>query len=238
HNVIGELKGTECPDEVLVVGGHYDGHDISQSAADNGAGVTVVLEALRALAPHKEHLKRTIRFVGFAQEEMGLLGSEQYASTHADEHTAFMLNLDGAGRGDEASLVLQGWPEAITFFKDMVRDMYETDISVGDSFGMYSDMYPFAVRGVPSASLSSTRPGSEGAPRGYGHTYWDSLEKVNPRYLQLDAARVARTLYRLATADEIPMQHKSRDEIEARISELGFDQVLRYEDRTLPLSDE
>lgn len=234
YNVIGELKGAEHPGEVLVVGAHYDGHDISQSAADNGAGIAVVLEALRALAKHREHLKRTLRFVGFAGEEMGLLGAEHYACSHADDHTVFMLNLDGAGRGDRTSLVLQGWPGAITYFKDMTRDMYETDISVGDSFGLYSDMYPFAVRGIPAATLSSTQPGTSGAPRGYGHTYWDSLEKVNPRFLQLDAARVARMMFRLATVDHIPMEPRSRDEIEARIAELGFDVVLRYEDRSLP----
>ena len=234
YNVIGELKGTDRSEEVMVIGAHYDGHDISQSAADNGAGVTVVLEALRALARHKKHLRRTLRFVGFAQEEMGLMGAEHYASTHVKDNTAFMLNLDGAGRGDRTSLVLQGWPEAISYFKDMARDMYETDIAVGDSFGMYSDMYPFAVRGIPAATLSSSEPGTQGAPRGYGHTYWDSLEKVNPRFLQLDAARVARMLFRLATADHIPMEPKSRDDVVARIAKMGFDMVMRYEGRTVP----
>ncbi|MGE5653994.1 MAG: M28 family peptidase, partial [Bacillota bacterium] len=68
YNVIGEIRGTTKPDEIIVVGGHYDGHDISQSADDNGAGAAVVLEAAHALAPHAAHLERTIRFVAFAEE--------------------------------------------------------------------------------------------------------------------------------------------------------------------------
>lgn len=234
YNVIAELRGTTRPEEVLVVGGHYDGHDISQGAADNGAGTAVVLETLRALAPHREHLQRTIRFVGFAQEEMGLLGSDNYAATHADENTVFMLNLDGAGRGDRVSFVLQGWPEGVRFFKDMTREMYEADMSVGSSFGLYSDMYPFSARGVPSATLRSGQRGSQGAPRGYGHTYWDSLDKVNPRFLQMDAARTARILLRLAVMEDIPLEKKSPGEIRDIIDEMGYDKVLRYEKRDVP----
>ncbi len=233
-NVVGELTGTDRADEVIVVGGHYDGHDISQSAADNGAGITVAAEALRALVPHADKLRRTVRFVGFAQEEMGLLGSEEYAKKHGEKSTEFMLNLDGAGRGDRTTLVLQGWPESVSYFEQMVKDMYETDITVGDSFGLYSDMYPFASRGIPAASLSSSSPASDDAPRGYGHTYWDSLDKVNPRFLQMDAARVARIILRLAAADEIPMQHKPVEKVRERIEEMGLDTVLRYENRTVP----
>lgn len=233
-NVIGELRGSGRPDEVLVVGGHYDGHDVSQGAADNGAGTAVVLEALRALAPHREHLQRTIRFVGFAQEEMGLLGSDNYVETHADENTVFMLNLDGAGRGDRTSFTLQGWPEGVSFFKDMAREMFEGDMSVGNSFGLYSDMYPFSARGIPSATLRSSQPGSQGAPRGYGHTYWDSLDKVNPRFVQMDAVRVARILLRLATMDDIPLGKKDPAEIREILEEMGYDMVLRYEKRDVP----
>ncbi len=234
YNVIADLSGQEKTDEVIVLGAHYDGHDISQSAKDNGAGVTVLVEALRALAPHAECLKRTVRFVGFAQEEMGLLGSNEYVERHSDDCTVFMLNLDGAGRGDRTSLVLQGWPESVKYFQQMACDMYESDMSVGDGFSLYSDMYPFAARGIPAASLSSFSSGSREAPRGYGHTYWDSLDKVNPRFLQMDAARVARIVIRLATADELPLEKKSAKSIRNIIVDRGLDTVLRYENRPVP----
>ncbi len=234
YNVVAEIGGSEDSDEVIIVGGHYDGHDISQSAADNGAGVAVALEALRALAPHADSLDRTIRFVAFAQEEMGLMGSEYHAGQNEEESVAFMLNLDGAGRGDRCQLVLQGWPEAVRFFNDMTHEMYEADMSVGDSMSLYSDMYPFARRGIPAATLRSKRQGTSGAPRGWGHTYWDSLDKVNERFLQMDAARVARIVARLASMDELPLHQKTQKEMGETIRELGFDLVLRYEGRTVP----
>ncbi len=233
-NAVAELRAPENDAEHLVVGAHYDGHDISQSAADDGAGTAVVLEALRALAPHRDKLKRTIRFVGFAQEEMGLMGAEDYAQEHSSDPIRFMLNLDGAGRGENVSFILQGWPETMKYFRQMNKDMFETDIAVGDSPSLYSDMYPFSARGIPSATLRSTPQASSGAPRGYGHTYWDSLDKINPRYIQADAARVARLLFRLATEEDPPLKRKDPAEIGEQLTEMGFDKVLRYEGRPVP----
>ncbi len=233
-NVIAELRAGDEDAEHLVMGAHYDGHDISQAAADDGAGTAVVVEALRALAPHKDELKRTIRFVAFAQEEMGLMGSEDYAEKHSDDPVRFMLNLDGAGRGENVTLVLQGWPENVSYFRQMAKGMYESDIAVGDSPSLYSDMYPFSARGIPSGTLRSTPPATSGAPRGYGHTYWDSLDKINPRFIEADAARVARIMFRLATQEELPLPKKDPAEIGDLLTEMGFDEVLRYEGRSVP----
>lgn len=234
HNVVAEFRGRKQPDEVIVVGAHYDGHDISQSASDDGAGTAVVVEAARALGRHKELLDRTVRFVAFAQEEMGLIGAEHHAARHVGAELKFMLNLDGAGRGLTPTFTLQGWPEATRFFKELFREMHESEVSVGDRINLYSDMYPFAVRGVPSAWLYSTTPAAGGAPRGFGHTYWDSLDKVQAKPIALDAARVARLVYRLATMAEVPLPHKQPAELGAKLKEMGYDEILRYELRPVP----
>lgn len=78
-NVIGEITGTEKPDEVILLGGHYDGHDVAQGAGDDGAGTIVGLEAGRALAGLKGQLKRTVRVICFGAEEVGLLGAWHHA---------------------------------------------------------------------------------------------------------------------------------------------------------------
>lgn len=234
HNVVAEFTGRKQPDEVVVVGAHYDGHDISQSASDNGCGIAVVMEVARALGAHKESLDRTVRLVGFAQEEMGLIGADVHAERHQEEAIRFMLNLDGAGRGSSGTMQLQGWPEATAFFKRLFKEMYETDVSVGDKLGLYSDMYPFAARGIPSATFFSQAPVSGGAPRGYGHTYWDSLDKVAPKPIQIDAARVARLAFRLANDEQVPLRRKAPAEIGAKLKEMGYDTVLRYELRPVP----
>jgi len=234
YNVIGEIRGTTKPDEIIVVGGHYDGHDISQSANDNAAGTAVTLEAARALAPHREHLSRTIRFVAFAQEEMGLIGSDEYVKAHQSDNFVFMLNLDGAGRGTRGTFALQNWSEATGFFRTLLKQMHEGHIVVGDAPSLYSDMYPFAAAGFPAASYTSSDPVSGGAPRGYGHTYWDSLDKLNPRALQMDSIFVARTLLRLATMDQVPLARKEPAALGERLRKMGLDEVLRYELRSLP----
>lgn len=233
YNVVAEFTGRKRPEEIIVAGAHYDGHDISQSASDDGAGIAVVVEAARALGRHKESLDRTVRLVGFAQEEMGLIGADHHAAQYGSE-LKFMLNLDGAGRGNNAVFALQGWSESTAFFKGLMKEMNESEISVGDRLGLYSDMYPFAARGIPSATYASQAPASAGAPRGFGHTFWDSLDKVKSKPIQIDAARVARLFLRLANLEQIPMRHKEPAEIGAKLKEMGLDVVLRYERRAVP----
>jgi len=234
YNVIGEITGRVKPDEVIVVGGHYDGHDVSQSASDNGAGTAVVLQSARALAPHKESMERTIRFIAFAQEEMGLIGSYAYVDAHKDDNFVFMLNLDGAGRGARGTFSLQGWSENTAFFRSMFGEINEGHVSVGDSPSLYSDMYPFAALGFPASSYTSSDPVTGGAPRGYGHTYWDSLDKLNPRALQLDSVFVSRLLARMATLPELPLKRKTPADLGARLREMGLAEVLKYELRPVP----
>ncbi len=234
YNVIGELTGTEKSEEIIVIGGHYDGHDINESANDNGAGVAVVMEAARALAPHKELLKRTIRFIAFSNEETGLIGSEMYAKDHQHENIVFMLNLDGAGRGSNGTFALQGWSESIDFFRQQMKEMHEEQIAVGDKISLYSDMYYFACKGIPSASYSSSAPNTSGAPRGYGHTYWDTLDKLNPRAIEMDSIMVAHLIYRLATMGEFPMKKKTAQDYLEKLKAIGYDDILRYETRPMP----
>lgn len=234
YNVIGEITGRTKPSEVIVVGGHYDGHDVSQSANDNGAGTAVVFQAARALAPHKDKIDRTIRFIAFAQEEMGLIGSYAYVDAHKDENFVFMLNLDGAGRGTRGTFSLQNWSENTAYFRSMFREMHEGHVTVGDSPSLYSDMYPFAAAGFPASSYASSDPVSGGAPRGYGHTYWDSLDKINPRALQMDSIFVARMLLRAGTVDQLPLKRKQPADLGARLRKMGLDEVLKYELRPVP----
>jgi hypothetical protein len=235
-NVVAEFRGQQQPDEIVLLGAHYDGHDISQAAMDNATGVALMLEVARALGPHRARLRRTVRFVAFAQEEMGLLGAHAYARRHRDEGLRFMLNLDGAGRGLHATFQLQGWPEAIRWFRGVFDEMHEPDVVVGDQIGLYSDMFPFAVRGIPAATWSSqSAPPSPAAIRGYGHTAMDSLDKVAARPLQLEAIRVARLVLRLATVDTIPLARKAPWEMAQALAALGLDEVLRYEGRPLPV---
>jgi Zn-dependent M28 family amino/carboxypeptidase len=101
-NVIGEIKGSTNPDEIVVIGAHLDSWDVGQGAHDDGAGVVTMMQALQTLAKLGLHPRRTIRVVLFTNEENGLRGGKGYAEQHAKElpNTVFALEADvGRHRG-------------------------------------------------------------------------------------------------------------------------------------------
>ncbi len=92
-----ELRGQAWPDRYLLLGAHYDSHDIAPGAVDNAGGVAVMVEAMRLLS--HVGLGRSVRVVAFGAEEVGLLGSEAYVRQHTAEFDGIdlMLNLDSRG---------------------------------------------------------------------------------------------------------------------------------------------
>jgi Iap family predicted aminopeptidase len=227
-NVVGEVVGSEHPDEVIIAGAHFDGHDIAVGAMDDAAGACVVLEAARLLARHKKAVKRTVRFITFPGEETGDFGSAGYVLGHLDEidKIKFMFNLDGAGRSVKPGVMVQGWPDAIPFFKKMSADMGQP-FPVGVSFGLYSDHMPFALRGIRTASLrGSSSFTSWRGTRGWGHTKADTEDKVDIRDMREAAANLARILLRMASVDELPFERKSIEEIRSMLKKYGFDDVM------------
>jgi carboxypeptidase Q len=124
-NTVGEVVGSEKPDEFVVIGAHLDSWDLASGATDNGTGSCVVLEAARAVAALAKagvRPKRTIRFVLFTGEEQGLHGSKQYVKRHADEmaRTSVALVHD-TGTGRVWGLNLQG--------REAVRAILETELA-------------------------------------------------------------------------------------------------------------
>jgi Zn-dependent M28 family amino/carboxypeptidase len=91
--VVGELRGTEKPDEVVIIGGHLDSWDLGTGATDNATGSAVCLEVLRALQATGLKPKRTLRVVLWSGEEQGLLGSRAYVETHKAELDAIQAVL-------------------------------------------------------------------------------------------------------------------------------------------------
>lgn len=229
-NVVGEITGSEKPEEIVVVGAHFDGHDVAVGAMDDGAGAAVVMEAARALAQHKEHIKRTIRFCCFSIEEIGLQGSTAYVKAHRDEldRVRFMLNLDGAGRADSGDLAVQGDTTLIPYLRKMAGSMNEP-MAVDTNIVLFTDCYPFLAQGVPAATAANLGGQSTGT-RGYGHTAADTLDKVSLRELQTSSIRVARLMYRIANAEDWPGKRMSPEKVREVIGPTGLE-VLRLAGR-------
>src|SRR5262249_11489518 len=98
-NVIGELKGREKPDEVVVIGAHVDSWDVGQGAHDDGAGVVTMMEAARVLKQLGLQPRRTIRVVLYTNEENGLRGGKAYATDHAGELAKHVLAVESDSGG-------------------------------------------------------------------------------------------------------------------------------------------
>jgi Zn-dependent M28 family amino/carboxypeptidase len=216
-------------DEYVIVGSHLDGHDISQGAVDPASGVVTVMEIARNLCMHKDALKRRVRCLTFGAEEIGLYGSYTYAKEHADEldKCRFMLNLDSGGSVGKKGLNIHDFPEIEKLVKRWEKEMV-AEIPTKQGVSPYSDHWPFFLKSVPCASNSD--PTTVRTGRGYGHTKYDTLDKVEMKYLHLAAANHTRILYRVANEEKWKPRRKTKEEIDDFIKEQGYDKTIALAD--------
>ncbi|MEI9945536.1 MAG: M20/M25/M40 family metallo-hydrolase [Chitinophagaceae bacterium] len=193
HNVIGELKGTEFPNEIITVGGHLDSWDPAEGAHDDGAGCVQTMEILRALKALGYQPKHTIRFVLFANEENGLRGANKYAdeAKAKNEKHIFALESDAGGfspRGFGFTATDQQFQKALQW-KEFIAPYGGGEFT---SSGGGSDVGPINTKlGAPVAGLS---PDSQ-RYFDYHHAGNDVFENVNKRELELGAVNMAALIY-------------------------------------------
>ena len=230
-NVVGDVPGGENPNEIVLFGGHYDGHDIAQGAADDAAGTLVGLEVGRRLAPFAGQLKRTVRVICFGYEELGLGGSWKHAERYdsGNETLLFAMNLDGAGRGQggQEKITVTGDPELQAWFKTLPAQL-RYEFEVNNRISAHSDHFPFFLKGYPSASLSSADSTAGMIGRGYGHTEGDTVDKVNLRGLQMGAAFATRVALILANAEPFPAARRSEEEAHEALRNSGQGNFLEH----------
>jgi len=213
-NVVGDLPGKRDPEQVVMLGCHYDGHDISQGAEDPASGAVAVLEAARVLAQYAPELPYTVRFVQWGVEEIGLLGSRAYAKAHADELSGirFYLNMDAAGsKNNNRDVVLNEWLDLESTFAGW-RDEMALDFAVGQSVHAHSDHFPFFMAGVPTGGIQSVEGMSGG--RGYGHTAYDTVDKVDLRSLREAATLAARLALRIAGVETWSVSRRNEEAVQ------------------------
>jgi hypothetical protein len=226
YNVIGDvIPENPIDDEYIIVGCHYDGHDISQGAVDPASGVVTVMEIARNLIKVKKNLDRRVRCICFGAEEIGLYGSYEYASKHENEldKCRFMLNLDSGGSAGKKGIVLHKLPELTPLIKKWAKEMI-ADMPIEQRVSPYSDHWPFFLKSVPCGS--SGDPTKTRSGRGYGHTRYDTLDKVEMKYLFLAAANYTRLIYRVANEKNWNPKRKTNIEIQDFIKEQGYDKTV------------
>ncbi len=228
-NILGDLAGTEKPQEIVMVGSHYDGHDIAQGASDPASGVAAVLEAARVLGKQARP-PRTLRFAFWGVEEIGLLGSKAYVRAHAAELSKirFYLNMDAAGGMLSKDINLHAWESLQSTFETFRSEMAQ-EFAIGQNFHSASDHYSFLLAGVVTGGIESLQKKRGG--RGYGHTKFDTVDKVSLRGLRDAAALAARILWRVAHADPWLASPRDAESVRALLNQPQFAEAQAFRRR-------
>ena len=176
YNTVAEIRGSEHPDQVVLLGAHLDSWDISTGGTDNGTGAIAVLEAARILKATGVRPKRTIRFVLFTGEEQGLFGSQAYAASHEKELDRYqaVLVLDN-GTGRITGMALQNREELRDMWKSMLAPVAGGGLGplvVRTGFKTGTDHLAFIQDGVPSFNYDQLS-------RGYDFTHHSQVDDYN-----------------------------------------------------------
>jgi Zn-dependent M28 family amino/carboxypeptidase len=233
YNVICDVEPDDpVDDEYVVVGSHYDGHDISQGAVDPASGAVTVMEIARTLNKVKKNLKRRVRCICFGAEEIGLYGSYNYVAMHENEmdKIRFMLNLDSGGRAGKKGVTFHDFPELEPLLKQWAAEM-NAEMPSDQRVSPYSDHWPFFLKSVPCGSGGDPEARRTRTGRGYGHTKYDTVDKVEQDYLRLAAANYARFIFRIANAEEWPARRKTPEEIQEFIKKQGYDKTIQLAEK-------
>ncbi len=199
-NVVGEIRGRENPEQVLVVGGHLDSWDLSEGTTDNGMGSSCALGAADTILRSGVKPRRTIRFVLFTGEEQGINGSFEYVKQHQAEmgnHLGSLI-LDN-GQGPVKGFQLGGRDDLMDAFKPFASALSDIrELKVDDKVESGTDTFPFSMAGLPGINMDQDSPEYKYTH----HSAADALEAVKPEVLAQDATLMALAAYWIADRPE------------------------------------
>jgi carboxypeptidase Q len=199
-NVVGEIRGREHPEEILVVGGHLDSWDLAEGTTDNGSGVATTLGAAEAIVRSGQRPRRTIRFVLFTGEEEGLDGSFAYVHQHKSELANHLgdLVLD-FGQGPVKGFQMGGRDDLVPAFQLFANSLSNfRGLEVDDKVESGTDTLPFSIAGLPGINMLQ-----ETTDYKYTHhSAADALEAQKPDVLTHNATLMALAAFWIADRPE------------------------------------
>ena len=210
-NLVAELPGSSKPDEIVMVGAHFDSWHTGTGATDNGAGSAVMIEVMRILKALNQPLHRTVRLALWSGEEQGLYGSRAYVKAHFGDPATMQLQSEHAkldaylnfdnGSGKIRGVYLQGNDAARPLFEKWLspfHDMGATTLTLADTGG--TDHLSFDAVGLPGFQFIQD-------PLDYGtvthHSNMDTYSHAIPEDLMQASAVIATLVYDIANRDEM-----------------------------------
>jgi len=211
-NVIAEIRGSEKPEEFVVLGAHLDSWELGTGALDNGCNAALVIDALRAIKASGVKPRRTIRFILFSGEEEGLLGSHAYATTHRHElDKAAGVVIYDSGTGKTTGFALGGRTDVLDTAKQLIAPLAQFDVKdlkLDMEWG--TDHFDFMLEGVPTFVADQE---AANYLENY-HAISDTYDKVDFPQLKKHVAEAAALSVGLANLPEKIGPRLTRDQIE------------------------
>jgi aminopeptidase YwaD len=226
QNVIGEIRGSHYPEEIIVVSSHLDSVLGNVGADDNASGCVFVLELARLMARLKP--KRTIRFICYGVEEKLSVGAYLYMRSLERSETRriiLCLNADSiASRVGGNIAYITGAPELHDYFREQF-DQGEVPVETRDEVNPYSDHFPLNICGVPS--VWATRANMLGSYYWALHSQHDNLNNVSPKILAQISASYAKILHDLVSRNSLPFARKIASKQMRKVKEIA-QEVYRH----------
>jgi carboxypeptidase Q len=224
-NVVAELRGSQKPDEFVVLGAHLDSWELGTGALDNGCNAALVIDALRAIKASGLQPRRSMRFILFSGEEEGLLGSHAYVRAHRDEldKAAGMVVFD-SGTGATTGFSLGGRKDLVEPVTALVAPLQQfgaTTLTTDMSWG--TDHFDFMLEGVPTFMANQ----QEANYLINYHAMSDTFDKVDMEQLKKHVAEAAYLSFSLANSPERIGPRFTRAQIEQAMHETHSDDLMK-----------
>jgi len=223
--VIGEIKGSEKPDEFVILGAHLDSWELGTGALDNGCNAALVIDALRAIKESGLKPRRSIRFILFSGEEEGLLGSRAYARAHRFElDKAAGVIIYDSGTGKTKGFSDGGRKDVLDTAERLIAPLQQfglTDMKTDLEGG--TDHFDFVLEGVPTFVADQ----EEANYMENYHAVSDTYDKVDFVQLKRNVAEAAEFSFALANLPEKIGPRFTRAQIEKSLQETHNEDLLK-----------
>jgi carboxypeptidase Q len=224
-NVIGEIKGSEKPEEFVVLGAHLDSWELGTGALDNGCNAALVIDALRTIKASDLKPRRSIRFILFSGEEEGLLGSRAYSVAHRSElDNAAGVVIYDAGTGKTTGFSTGGRSDVLETARQIIAPLQQFGVTeLKNDMEWGTDHFDFMLEGVPTFVADQ----QEANYLVNYHAVSDTYDKVDFEQLKKHVAEAAELSFSLANLPEKIGPRYTRAQIEQSMRETHSDEMFK-----------